>query len=72
MTGATVGASFIAGRVISRSSTASDLSEDVSHGTPLDFGSRDEIVQKMTRSVATPPAAAASNLKVVSGTTAGG
>ena len=34
MTGATVGASFIAGRVISRSSTASDLSEDVSHGTP--------------------------------------
>src|SRR5260221_5898603 len=36
MTGATVGASFIAGRVISRSSTASDLSEDVSHGTPGD------------------------------------
>ena len=40
------------------------------NGEQKDFGSRDEIMQKMTRPVAAP--AAAGNLKVVSGTTAGG
>ena len=42
----------------------------LSNGEQKDFGSRDEIMQKMTRPVAAP--AAAGNLKVVSGTTAGG
>ncbi|MDQ1422635.1 MAG: ATP-binding cassette, subfamily type secretion system permease/ATPase [Acidimicrobiaceae bacterium] len=42
----------------------------LANGEQKDFGSRDEIMQKMTRPVATP--AAAGNLKVVSGTTAGG
>ncbi|MEA2955016.1 MAG: hypothetical protein QOJ58_513, partial [Alphaproteobacteria bacterium] len=41
------------------------------NGEQKDFGSRDEIMQKITRPVATA-AAAAGNLKVVSGTTAGG
>jgi len=43
----------------------------LANGEQKDFGSRDEIMQKMTRPVAAP-AAAAGNLKVVSGTTAGG
>ena len=43
----------------------------LANGEQKDFGSRDEIMQKITRPVA-PPAAAAGNLKVVSGTTAGG
>jgi PrtD family type I secretion system ABC transporter len=43
----------------------------LANGEQKDFGSRDEIMQKMTRPVATP-AAAAGNLKVVSGATAGG
>jgi PrtD family type I secretion system ABC transporter len=43
----------------------------LANGEQKDFGSRDEIMQKITRPVATP-AAAAGNLKVVSGTTAGG
>ena len=42
----------------------------LANGEQKDFGSRDEIMQKMTRPVAAP--AAAGNLKVVSGTTAGG
>ena len=42
----------------------------LSNGEQKDFGSRDEIMQKMTRPVAAP--AAAGNLNVVSGTTAGG
>jgi ATP-binding cassette subfamily C protein len=42
----------------------------LANGEQKDFGSRDEIMQKLTRSVATP--AAAGNLKVVSGATAGG
>jgi len=41
----------------------------LANGEQKDFGSRDEIMQKMTRPVAAP---AAGNLKVVSGTTAGG
>jgi ATP-binding cassette, subfamily C, type I secretion system permease/ATPase len=40
----------------------------LANGEQKDFGSRDEIMQKMTRPVAAP----AGNLKVVSGTTAGG
>jgi ABC-type protease/lipase transport system fused ATPase/permease subunit len=43
----------------------------LANGEQKDFGSRDEIMQKITRPVATA-AAAAGNLKVVSGTTAGG
>jgi len=43
----------------------------LANGEQKDFGTRDEIMQKMTRPVAAP-AAAAGNLKVVSGTTAGG
>src|SRR3954470_2677373 len=43
----------------------------LANGEQKDFGSRDEIMQKITRPVTTP-AAAAGNLKVVSGTTAGG
>ena len=43
----------------------------LANGEQKDFGSRDEIMQKMTRPVAAP-AAAAGNLKVVSGTAAGG
>ena len=43
----------------------------LANGEQKDFGSRDEIMQKMTRPVAAP-AAAAGNLKVVSGATAGG
>jgi ATP-binding cassette subfamily C protein len=43
----------------------------LANGEQKDFGSRDEIMQKITRPVAAP-AAAAGNLKVVSGTTAGG
>jgi ATP-binding cassette subfamily C protein len=43
----------------------------LANGEQKDFGSRDEIMQKMTRPVAAP-APAAGNLKVVSGTTAGG
>src|SRR3954469_8807685 len=43
----------------------------LANGEQKDFGSRDEIMQKMTRPVAAS-AAAAGNLKVVSGTTAGG
>ena len=42
----------------------------LANGEQKDFGTRDEIMQKMTRPVAAP--AAAGNLKVVSGTTAGG
>ena len=42
----------------------------LANGEQKDFGSRDEIMQKLTRSAATP--AAAGNLKVVSGATAGG
>ena len=42
----------------------------LANGEQKDFGPRDEIMQKMTRPVAAP--AAAGNLKVVSGTTAGG
>ena len=42
----------------------------LANGEQKDFGSRDEIMQKMTRPVAAP--AAAGNLKVVSGTAAGG
>ena len=42
----------------------------LANGEQKDFGSRDEIMQKMTRPVVAP--AAAGNLKVVSGTTAGG
>jgi len=43
----------------------------LANGEQKDFGSRDEIMQRMTRPVAAPPAAAG-NLKVVRGTTAGG
>ena len=43
----------------------------LANGEQKDFGPRDEIMHKITRPVATP-AAAAGNLKVVSGTTAGG
>ena len=43
----------------------------LANGEQKDFGSRDEIMQKITRPVAAP-AAAAGNLKVVSGATAGG
>ena len=43
----------------------------LANGEQKDFGSRDEIMQRMTRPVAAPPAAAG-NLKVLRGTTAGG
>jgi len=43
----------------------------LANGEQKDFGTRDEIMQKMTRPMAAP-AAAAGNLKVVSGVTAGG
>ena len=43
----------------------------LANGEQQDFGPRDEIMRKMTRPVAAP-AAAAGNLKVVSGTAAGG
>jgi ATP-binding cassette, subfamily C, type I secretion system permease/ATPase len=43
----------------------------LANGEQKDFGTRDEIMQRMTRPVAAP-ATAAGNLKVVSGTTAGG
>ena len=43
----------------------------LANGEQKDCGSRDEIMQRMTRPVAAPPAAAG-NLKVLRGTTAGG
>jgi ATP-binding cassette subfamily C protein len=42
----------------------------LANGEQKDFGTRDEIMQRMTRPVLASPAAG--NLKVVSGTTAGG
>jgi len=44
----------------------------LANGEQKDFGSRDEMMQKLSaRSGATPAAAAAGNLKVVSGATIG-
>ena len=44
----------------------------LANGEQKDFGSRDEIMQKLSARPVAAPAAAAGNLKVVSGTTAGG
>jgi ABC-type protease/lipase transport system fused ATPase/permease subunit len=44
----------------------------LANGTQQDFGPRDEILRKIVRRPAPPPAAAVANLKVVSDTTGGG